>query len=285
MKNNRFLMLSMLITVALMTASCSKDSDDPVEEKDTTKPQITLNTPQNEANLNAGEAIEFSANFMDDKELSGYKIDIHFNDGHEHKSVNDEGKWSFQKSYTFEAGETSVDVMHNDVQIPTEVDGLPIYAGEYHFLVYCTDKAGNEEFVAHDIIIVELPDETGPTFSISLHPDTDQEYSRGDTIRLAGVVSDNKELGELLVAVMRSSSTNDMVNVTDAFAIVLNANEDVDGLNEYSFSSNIRVGAAQDNNVPPRDITWARGNFYVIVKALDKSGNVSFTEQYPIKLI
>ncbi len=60
---------------------------------------------------------------------------------------------------------------------------------------------------------------------------------------------------------MRSSSTNDMVNVTDAFAIVLNANEDVDGLNEYSFSSNIRVGAAQDNNVPPRDITWLAETF------------------------
>ncbi len=92
----------MLIAVALMTASCSKDNDDPEEEKDTTKPQITLNTPpQNEANLNAGEAIEFSANFMDDKELSGYKIDIHFNDGHEHKSVNDDGKWSFQKKLHF----------------------------------------------------------------------------------------------------------------------------------------------------------------------------------------
>ncbi len=285
MRNKRFLILSMFIAVAIMAASCSKDSDDPQEEKDTTKPQITLEAPVNDANLNPGDAIDFSAKFVDDKELGGYKIDIHFNDGHEHKSLTDEGKWSFQKSYTFEPGSTNMVVMHNEVRIPTEVDGLPIYAGEYHFLVYCTDKAGNEEFVAHEIVIVELPDETGPTLNLSLQPTENQEYSRGDTIRMAGVVSDNRQLDELLVAVMRSSSTEDMVNVTDAFAIVLNANELVNGLNEYSFSSFIRVGDPQDNNVPPRNVTWARGNFYVIVKAIDKSGNVTFSEKYPVKLI
>jgi len=285
MRNKRFLILSMFIAVAIMAASCSKDSDDPQEEKDTTKPQITLEAPVNDANLNPGDAIDFSAKFVDDKELGGYKIDIHFNDGHEHKSLTDEGKWSFQKSYTFEPESTNMVVMHNEVRIPTEVDGLPIYAGEYHFLVYCTDKAGNEEFVAHEIVIVELPDETGPTLNLSLQPTENQEYSRGDTIRMAGVVSDNRQLDELLVAVMRSSSTEDMVNVTDAFAIVLNANELVNGLNEYSFSSFIRVGDPQDNNVPPRNVTWARGNFYVIVKAIDKSGNVTFSEKYPVKLI
>lgn len=284
MKNKRFLLLSMFISVAMMAASCGKDSDDPTEEKDTTKPEITLEEPVNGASFNPGDAIEFIAKFVDNKELGGYKIDIHFNDGHEHKSVTDAGKWSFQKSWTIEAGTTESFVMHNDVRIPTEVDGVPIYAGDYHFLVYCTDRAGNEEFVAHDIVIVDLPDETGPVIELSVFPDTDQGYSPGDTIRMAGVVTDNKKLDELLVAVMRSTSTDDLVNVTDAFAIVLNANEPVDGLNEYSFSSFIRVGESQDNNVPPRDITWARGNFYVIVKAVDKSGNITFSEKYPIKL-
>lgn len=202
MKNNRFLLLSMFIAVAMIAASCTKDSDDPEEEKDTTKPQITLNAPVNEANLNPGDAINFSAKFVDDKELGGYKIDIHFNDGHEHKSVTDEGKWSFQKSWTFEAGNTEKVVLHSEVTIPTEVEGQPIYAGEYHFLVYCTDKAGNEEFLAHEIVIVELPDETGPVIELSSFPVLNQEFTHGDTIRMEGTVLDNKSLDKVFVALI-----------------------------------------------------------------------------------
>jgi len=156
MKNNRLLLLSMLITVAMMAISCSKDKDDPKQEKDTVKPQITLTSPVSGVVLNPGDDIDFDAVFVDDKELGGYKIDIHFNDGHEHKSLNDQGKWSYQKSWAFDPGNTEIHRMHNLIIIPTEVDGSPIFAGEYHFLVYCTDKAGNEEFVAHDIVISEL---------------------------------------------------------------------------------------------------------------------------------
>jgi len=284
MKNKHFLLLSMFIAIAMIVASCSKESDDPKEEKDTTKPEITLEAPVNEASFSPGDAIEFVAKFMDNKELGGYKIDIHFNDGHEHKSVTDVGKWSFQKSWTIEAGTTESFVMHNDIMIPTEVDGMPIYAGDYHFLVYCIDKAGNEEFVAHNIVIVDLPDETGPVIELSVFPDTDQEYSRGDTIKMGGSVSDNKHLDNVLVALMRSTSTEEMVNETDAFAIIFNGKELINGSTNFSFASSIRFGQEQDNNVPPRDITWARGNFYLIVKASDDSGNITFSEKYPVKL-
>ncbi|MCK9451959.1 MAG: DUF4625 domain-containing protein [Bacteroidales bacterium] len=284
MQNKRFLLFSLFIAVAMMAASCSKDSDDPQEEKDTGKPEIYLSLPVNGASSNPGDSIEFSVRFVDNKELGGYKIDVHFNDGHEHKSVTNEGKWSFEKSYTFEPGSTDVTLMHDDVRIPTEVDGVPIYAGDYHFLVYCTDKAGNEEFVARNIIIVDLPDETGPVIEISLSPATDQEFTRGDTIRMNGKVADNKRLNNVLVALMRSSSTEEMVNETDAFAIIFNGKEQLNGPSNFSFASSIIFGQAQDNNVPPRDITWARGNFYLIVKASDDSGNITFSEKYPVKL-
>lgn len=284
MKNKLFLLFTMIIAIAMVTASCSKKEDDPKEEKDTTKPQITLEAPANGLSLNPGDAIDFSAKFVDNKELGGYKIDIHFNDGHEHKAVNNEGKWSFQKSWTFEAGNTEKVVSHNEITIPTEVDGQPIHAGEYHFLVYCTDKAGNEEFVAHNIVIVELPDETAPVIELSMFPDLDQEYSRGDTIRMEGLVSDNKRLDNVLVALMRSTSTEEMVNEIDAFAIIFNGKEVINGSNNFSFSSAIIFGQAQDNNVPPRNITWARGNFYLIVKATDESSNITFSEKYPVRL-
>jgi len=154
--------------------------------------------------------------------------------------------------------------------------------GDYHFLVYCTDKAGNEEFVAHDIIIVEPADETAPEISFSFTPEENQAYIRADTIRISGSVSDNKHLSKLLVAVMRSTSTEEMVNTTDAFVIMLNANEQVAEQNSFDFNASIQVGATQDNNVPPRNVTWSRGDFYVIVKAVDENGNTAFSQRFPI---
>lgn len=283
MKNMRFLMISMFIATAMLTVSCSKD-EDPKEEKDTTKPQINLQSPANETSFNPGDAIDFSAEFTDNVALGSYKIDIHFNDGHDHKAVAAEGEWSYQQSWTFAPELTNETVSHNEIVIPEEVDGVPILGGEYHFLVYCIDKAGNETFVTHEIIVVEAPDVTAPEINITLHPEMDQVYVRIDTIRISGTVADNKQLSELLVAVMRSSSTEDMVNVTDAFVIVMNANAEVSGQASFDFEASIKVGQTPDNNVPPRDVTWARGNFYVIIKAVDESGNVSFSEHYPIVL-
>ncbi len=282
MRNNRFFALMLFLSAAVAFASCSKDEDDPADEKDTTKPQINLTSPANETEFMPGDAIAFGAVFSDDKELGSYKIDIHPGEGHDHKSTSDNGAWSYQKSWSLPEGSTNETVSHSEIVIPEEVDGVPTMPGDYHFLVYCTDKAGNEEFVAHDIIIVEPADETAPEISFSFTPEENEAYIRADTIKIAGSVSDNKHLSELLVAVMRSTSTEDMVNTTDAFVIMLNANEQVAEQNSFDFNASIIVGATQDNNVPPRTVTWSRGEFYVIVKAVDESGNTAFSQRFPI---
>lgn len=282
MRNNRFFALMLLMATAIAFTYCSKDEDDPVDEKDTIKPQINLTSPANETEFLPGDAIAFSAVLSDDKELGSYKIDIHPGEGHNHKSTSDNGAWSYQKSWSLPEGSTNETVNHSEIVIPLEVDGVPTMPGDYHFLVYCTDKAGNEEFVAHDVIIVEPADETAPEIALSFVPEENQLYIRADTIKIAGSVSDNRHLSELLVAVMRSTSTEDMVNTTDAFVIMLNANEQVAGQNSFDFNASILVGATQDNNVPPRNVTWARGNFYVIVKAVDDSGNTTFSQRFPI---
>jgi hypothetical protein len=133
----------LLMVFGVLMVSCSKD------DKDTTKPQILILEPVEEQVFHPGEAIHFGAEFLDNEELSSYKIDIHPNeDGHDHKSTKGEGEWSFQKSWQFEAGKRNANIHHEEILIPTEVDGVPIHTGDYHFLVYCTDKAGNESWVA-----------------------------------------------------------------------------------------------------------------------------------------
>ena len=53
------------------------------------------------------------------------------------------------------------------------------------------------------------------------------------------------------------------------------------------FSASINVGAAQDNNITPKNITgdiaWQSANYYILVKCKDAfGGNWTFSSQYPI---
>lgn len=146
MKN--IILILLLLSIGVVLTSCSKD------DKDTTKPQIMILEPSDDQVFYPGEAIHFGAEFIDNEELSSYKIDIHPNeDGHDHKSTRGEGEWIFQKSWQFEAGKRNANIHHEEIVIPVEVDGSPIHTGDYHFLVYCTDKAGNESWIAISVEI------------------------------------------------------------------------------------------------------------------------------------
>jgi hypothetical protein len=146
MKSNILYLLFMAFGVLMV--SCSKD------DKDTTKPQILIEEPAMNQVFYPGDEIHFGAEFIDNVELRSYKIDIHANeDSHDHKSTRGEGEWSFQKSWEFEAGKKNAGIHHDEIVIPAEVDGVPIHTGDYHFLVYCTDKAGNESWVSVNIEI------------------------------------------------------------------------------------------------------------------------------------
>lgn len=149
MKYN-FLTYIVLLFV-LVFSSCNKD------DGDTQKPEILLAEPFDGQVLLAGDTLHFEVEFLDNIELKSYKIDIHPNeDSHDHKSTLDEGEWSFQKSWEFEPGLKNTSVHHDEIVIPTLIDGVAIHTGDYHFLVYCTDKAGNESWIDVDIEI-ELP--------------------------------------------------------------------------------------------------------------------------------
>lgn len=278
-------MLAVMATASTLMVGCSKSEDE--TPADTEKPNIQIVSPANEQAFMPGDTIQFSANFSDNVELNSYKIDIHWGSGHDHKSTNDSISWTYQKSWNFEAGSSSATISHAEVIIPSEIDGKTVAPGEYHFLVYCTDKAGNENFLAQSIDI-EAPEEPAdteaPVITLTYTPSDNEVFGRNDTISIAGNVTDGHHLASLYVALMRESQTDEQVNETEAFAIVLNANADVQELNSFDFDSFIVVSKPQDNNVPPRNITWSHGIFYLVVRAEDEFGNVRFSEHYPIQL-
>lgn len=127
------------ILLPLVFMSCNKDND-----QDTIKPIINLEAPAKDATFNPGGEIHFEAEFSDNEELKSYKIDIHDASSHSHSKSST--TWSFQKEFDL-SGKRNHHA-HEHFDIPSDCK-----AGEYHFVVYCTDKSGNEQIAYTDIII------------------------------------------------------------------------------------------------------------------------------------
>ena len=127
-------MISLLATVTFMFSSCDND-----DSSDTTKPLIELHEPEEGQALEIGNehGVHFEMDLSDDVMLKSYKIEIHSNfDHHSHggnsRAAQETVDFSFNRSY--------------DVVIPANAT-----AGDYHLMVYCTDAAGNESYIARNI--------------------------------------------------------------------------------------------------------------------------------------
>jgi len=118
-----------LFMTALLAASCKKD------DVDNTKPTIVINEPEEEEQFALGSELHLDVDFTDNVELHQYKVDIHSAEGHIHKSTSE--KWVFEKVYDL-SGMKNKNV-HALIDIPATID-----TGDYHVIIYCTDKAGNE---------------------------------------------------------------------------------------------------------------------------------------------
>lgn len=279
MKKSKYILVLLLFISIFITPSCEK------HDADTEKPVITISGPKENDTLYIGSGVHFEADFSDNIALKSYKIDIHNNfDGHSHKSIltDDSIAFSFQKSWNFDEGLKNAHIHHHEIEIPNEIDNKPIKPGAYHFMVYCTDAAGNESWTAIAVKILKSEDKTPPSFSNIIAPSNNQVFSNGQTISITGTISDNDALHGLFVAIMPQSATNEQVNPNDCFAVMLHEHEVVDGQKSYNFNASIMVGQSQDNNNPPKSITWTTGNYFIIVKGVDESGNIAFSNKYSI---
>lgn len=135
---NPFILL--IVGLLFVFNGCSAD------EIDTESPEISILSPDNEQHFHPGEIIRFEAIFSDDMELSQFKIDIHYGGDHTHKStLSDEAEWSYDHIGDLSGREQHLKL---DIDIPGHAKH-----GEYHFIVFCTDMAGNQSWTGVDIFI------------------------------------------------------------------------------------------------------------------------------------
>ena len=145
----KYIIISVLaIAFTSVFTSCKED-----EKADTTKPVIELDEPEDGDELLIGAAIHFECDFSDDVMLGSYVVEIHNNfDHHSHKVASraeGEEPFFYKKEFKFEQqGLRNAHVHHHDVFIPENAQ-----EGDYHFIVYCTDAAGNQSLVAREIIL------------------------------------------------------------------------------------------------------------------------------------
>ena len=100
----------------------------------------------------------------DNEELGAYNIEIHSNSDHHSHSTSpveceeheheDEHKeavkpWVFNESHNIPAGQRKFEV-RQDIVIPEDID-----AGDYHFMLRVTDRAGWQQLKAVSIEITE----------------------------------------------------------------------------------------------------------------------------------
>jgi hypothetical protein len=131
--------------------SCSDD-----DSEDTSKPVIDLHEPADGDTLFIGYDTHLEMDLSDNEKLKSYKVDIHNNfDDHGHtKSTSANEAWTFTKSWDV-SGLKNTHIHHHEIVIPTTVNGSPIAKGKYHFMIYCTDEAGNESYVVRSVVIDE----------------------------------------------------------------------------------------------------------------------------------
>ncbi|MDR1624405.1 MAG: DUF4625 domain-containing protein [Tannerellaceae bacterium] len=144
---NSYLVCLMVISF-ITFLSCDKDDD-----ADTTKPVINLIEPEEGDILKIGSDVHFDLEVSDDVALKSYKVDIHPNfDGHVHSAtLRSESletvDFTFNKSWDLSAQKNAA-IHHHEIEIPASAT-----PGDYHLMVYCTDVAGNEAYLARNIVL------------------------------------------------------------------------------------------------------------------------------------
>jgi len=151
MKINNNIMKTKVFMSALLCAlaACSSSNDN-----DTTPPIITdegvAACPSDCQVFKRGNVIPFQYVFTDDVELGNFNIEVHNNfDHHTHTTSAVECKadtiktpvqpWVYNSDFDIPHGLKTYTAILN-IDIPTDAD-----AGDYHFMIRVTDKAGWQE--------------------------------------------------------------------------------------------------------------------------------------------
>ncbi len=154
-------LVAIAMGMAVSLASCSGDDDSKVIDRE--KPQIVdgkVPNPIDCQQYERGEVIPFRYTFTDNVELGSFNIEIHNNFDHHSHSTSagdcplDQKKspvnpWVYNQDQLIPSGSTSYEAKV-DITIPQDID-----AGDYHFMIRVTDKAGWQQLKAVSIKVKE----------------------------------------------------------------------------------------------------------------------------------
>ncbi len=151
MKIQKLIISLAVALISVFAVSCDKE-----ENSDTTKPVINLESPAEGDTLHAGDdyGVHFAMELSDDVALASYKVNIHNAAGHTHsvdmRAEHEHESFEYNKVWEDVAGLLNKYIHHHEIVIPASAEH-----GEYHFMVYCTDEAGNELYVVRNVYIDE----------------------------------------------------------------------------------------------------------------------------------
>jgi hypothetical protein len=126
------------------------------DDGDTTKPVINLEEPADGDTLQIGNSVHFEGKFSDNEALASYRVNIHdnFDDHGSHRSATEEEVVPFAFDSIWPISGKEMPFHHHDIKIPeTNKEGKAYAEGNYHFIVHCTDAAGNVSLVERDVVL------------------------------------------------------------------------------------------------------------------------------------
>jgi len=280
--NTRVFIIAIAFIAGLFFASCEKNNE-------IAKPVITiLELGEGDSHSDnhiaiIGSDIHIEVEVVAEGKINTIQVLIHPEGEHHEKSMFDDGheEWEVDTIYTkFSGLKNTTFHEHIDVDIHAE-------PGDYHFDFIVTDMEGNQSSAEAELEIQAPSDAVAPEISISYAPTNNQEFNNGETISISGSVSDDKALGGMYIGLVRTNQNLTDVEVNASNTITLLHTHEFDSHTAHNFSANIQVGAAQDNNITPKDITgdiaWQSASYYIVVKCTDAfGGNWTFSSHYPI---
>lgn len=259
------------ITTALISFPSCKDDDNPSRPVISSM-ELGLN---NSKTGYVGDDLHVEAEVVAEATISTIEVEIH-----QEEDSND-GAWTYDSVYT-EFSDLKNTTFHKHIDISADAD-----TGTYHFHFIVTDKDGNQTEYEEELLITIPEDSEAPEITISSAPTSGETFSSGQTITISGTVTDDISLGGLYIGLVRDgqSLADSEVNATNTITML--HTHDFDEGDSYTFTATITVGASQDNNITPKDITgdiaWQSGSYYILVKCKDAYGaNWAYSAHYPV---
>lgn len=153
-------------------------------------------------NLIGGQSLGYNLRFTDDQALTQYKVDIHNNfDCHGHGGGsapnivvpnvdNQTQDWTVLQIFDIAGTSATAD---ESLAVPENVT-----AGNYHFHVQVIDESGNDSPFSHfySLKIKNPVDDIRPVINMNEPTQNTLSLTKGEVVRFAGKVTDNRSLSD-----------------------------------------------------------------------------------------